>query len=419
MKNEKVAKAVGSVALAVSLLLGGTVMAGVQKNFNVSSLDQVSTIASELDADTTVFTNNDLKKFIRLDHNNGEPIYVSVDDDFTAVEKDYVKWSLDYVFGVVGEINDKYKYEIVSEQERLKKTDMGKTTIRFEESDAVFVNGLGMEDEANGLCERRIDKFSTFVNNPTYDTFVITYDRENNSNQDELGQRYTFLHELLHAFGFDDVHTTLAHSRGNDRFCGNTVMSNEIGSKTNCLTPNDYRCIIAAYAPRMNEKELLNFINDYKQKVKEYDESYYGAYSALCENKMGIESSLDTKKGYQANYQRQLTDEKGNVIIENISIEVGEGEFSLKIFDKNGVMLDSAKGKTVDCGSRLIFRNVELKKGLRPLTESNNFIESYINDFVFMKDAKTGKFIFYDLADNDGLYLKDVKQVESHLEKGE
>jgi hypothetical protein len=227
------------------------------------------------------------------------------------------------------------------------------------------------------------------------------------------------LHELLHAFGFDDVHTTLAHSNGNTKFCGNTVMNSKIGAKTSCLTPDDYRCIISAYAPRMNEKELVEFINKYKQKVAEYDESYYGAYSALCENKLGVVSDLDTSKDYSSTYQRKLTDEKGNVIIENILVEIKDGKYDLKIFDESGVLLDETSGKTIDCKNTFLLKDAELEKGLRPLTQDNRNINSYINDFVFMKDSKTGKYIFYDLAENDGLYMKDVLVSENSAEMGE
>lgn len=420
MKNKKIVREVSATVLAASILLGGAAtMIGVRNNMKVSSASQVSTIANELDADLTVLTNNDRNVVYRMEHNNGEPIYVSVDEDFNDVEKQHIKWSLDYVFGVVGEINDNYKYEIVSEQNRKSESDKGKTTIRFEEDKAFFTNGLGMSDRTEGLCSRGVDKISTYSDTPVYDTFLITYDRENNEKYDDLERRYTFLHELVHAFGFDDVHNTLAHSNGNTRFCGNTVMNSKIGTKTSCFTPDDYRCIISAYAPRMNEQELVSFIKEYKQKVKDYDESYYGAYSALCENKLDVVSDLDTTKDYAATYQRKLTDEKGNVIIENISIEIKDGKYDLKIFDKNGVLLDETSGITIDCKNTFLLKDAELEKGLRPLTQNNQYINSYINDFVFMKDSKTGKYIFYDLADNDGLYLKDVQEIEKNAEMGD
>jgi hypothetical protein len=169
----------------------------------------------------------------------------------------------------------------------------------------------------------------------------------------------------------------------------------------------------------MNNQKLISFIEEYKQKVKDYDESYYGAYSALCENKLGIVSDLDTTKDYSATYQRKLTDEKGNVIIENILIEIKDGKYDLKIFDEHGVLLDGTSGEIIDCKNTFLLKDAELEKGLRPLTQSNHNINSYINDFVFLKDSKTGKYIFYDLADNDGLYLKDVQTIENHMEIGE
>ena len=91
----------------------------------------------------------------------------------------------------------------------------------------------------------------------------------------------------------------------------------------------------------------------------------------------------------------------------------------MKIFDKNGVLLDETSGNTIDCKNTFLLKDAELEKGLRPLTQNNQYINSYINDFVFMKDSKTGKYIFYDLADNDGLYLKDVQEIEKNAEMGD
>jgi hypothetical protein len=104
MNVKKVRKAITISALTLSLILGGTTMVCIQKNHKVSSPKQVSTIASELNADMTVMTNNKENKVYRLDHNNGEPIYVSIDENFTSSEKNNITWSLDYVFDIVGEI---------------------------------------------------------------------------------------------------------------------------------------------------------------------------------------------------------------------------------------------------------------------------------------------------------------------------
>lgn len=64
---------------------------------------------------------------------------------------------------------------------------------------------------------RKKDKLSKLVNNPSFDNFVITYDRNERASASDDIQKYTFLHELLHAFGFDDVYNATAmHGYIND-----------------------------------------------------------------------------------------------------------------------------------------------------------------------------------------------------------
>lgn len=416
MTRTKVAKVIGTTALAITLVLGGATMVGVQKNLKVSNQTQISSIAQQLNADQTVMTNNKANRVYRLDHNNGEPIYVSVDANFTEAEQANIAWSLDYVFGLVGDINPNYHYEIVSEDQRINESRLGKTTIKYQEDNSNFSTSLGISNESYGSCRREFDNLSKLVNNPTYDNFIITYNREKNLSSSENMQKYTFLHELLHAFGFEDVYNATAMNSYINKFCGDTVMNDHIGSNTNMLTPSDYRNIISAYAPRMNDDELKEFINIYKQKTQEYDESYYKSYASICENKLNIISNLDTSKNYTAGFTKTLTTENGNQITEYITIKIKDGKYSLSIYDTNGVLLDNAKGDIMDCDNLFILSDVQLKKGLRPLTDLNNNINSYINDFVFMKDSKSNQFIFYNLSSNDAMRPQKVIESENTQE---
>lgn len=405
MKKHRVIKAVSAIALSVSLILGGTVFSLFHRTKDYSNQDQIETIAKTIDCDLTAVKNNDLNKVVRMKHNAGEPIYVSISNEHTDEERAYINWSLDYVFDIVGDINDKYYYEIVDANTLSEKSNKGKTTISYQVGEANYQTKFG-DDRANGIIVRENNKDSIFPEPSLRNTFKITYDREMHKNNSSQEIQYTFLHELLHAFGFDDVLTTTAHYSFIPKYCGNTVMNPTFGHKINCLTPNDYRCIISAYAPQMDDSKLTQFINEYKQKVSEYDETYYHSFSALCEYKNNITSTLDTSKPCSANYTRSLTLEDGSTIIEQIFVEVKDGKFYLAITDEHGNLLDQTLGDTVDCGNTLILKNVNLKKGLRPLTEQSNHT-SYINDFILMRNEQ-GKLIFYDLAANDELIMRET-----------
>ena len=51
----------------------------------------------------------------RKAHNFDKPIYVTISSQFSDKEQNMIKESLDYIFGLVGEINPNYRYEIVDE----------------------------------------------------------------------------------------------------------------------------------------------------------------------------------------------------------------------------------------------------------------------------------------------------------------
>ena len=104
---------------SIVALIGAITIAGftVGKNYeifkNYSTSDELSDYCESLECDTSYIlkANNEL---LRMKHNNGEPIYVYIDEDISDLEKKYIKQSLDKMFGIVGSINNKYHYEIVN-----------------------------------------------------------------------------------------------------------------------------------------------------------------------------------------------------------------------------------------------------------------------------------------------------------------
>lgn len=405
MKNHRVIKTIGAIALSVSLILGGTVFTLHNKTKDYSTQNQIETIASALDCDLTYMKNNNRNQVVRMKHNGSEPIYVSISTEHTEDERRYITQSLDYVFDIVSSINNNYHYKIVDESEIESHAKNGKTTISYHVGEANYTTLVG-DSRANGLISRDDQNVFSYLNKPVYHSHKITYDREMNKDRTEESKQYTFLHELLHAFGFDDVMNTTAHQSFIPIYCGHTVMNSNLGDNLNCLTPNDYRAIISAYAPQMNEKELLEFIENYKQKTKEYDESFYHSYAAICEYKTNTKSTLDTTKDYSVSYTRNLTDVDGTVIIEHIFIKVQNGKYEIVVTDENMNILEQTSGKTLASGNTLILKNAVMKKGLRPLTEKTNHT-TYINDFVLMQD-ENGKLLFYNLADNDIMPMKNT-----------
>ena len=97
-----------------------------------SNVQQIERIAEALEVDISVmkFLSQNNENINRLKHNNGEPIYVSFDEGYPEDYKKIAQDSLDYVFSVIGPINEFYKeYEIVSSNEASNLENNGKTVI--------------------------------------------------------------------------------------------------------------------------------------------------------------------------------------------------------------------------------------------------------------------------------------------------
>ena len=415
--NKKVYKTIGAVALALSIFWGGTVLFLTERTKDYSDQNQIDSISENIDCDLSYLKGPTAAKIVRMKHNNDEPIYVSISDKYSTEEKAYIQWSLDYIFGVVGSINSHYTYKIVDESERESHSKIGKTTIFYDVKEINYETKLG-NDRANGSITCEKDFLSKISGKPLYNSYSICYDREIHKNDSPEHKQYTFMHELLHAFGFGDVYNRTEQFSYTSKFHGNTVMNTTIGNKINCLTPNDYRALIAAYAPKMNSEQLVQFINEYVQKISDYDSFYYRTLSALCEYNLGTESDLDTSQNYILSHTFQVVDQEES-IVENLYITIRDGKYYLSIVDKNNNLIDSADGEIFDTGHSFVLKNVKLKKGLRPLFEGGNLSE-YINDFVLVK--KDGRIILYDISKNKEVSMsyeatKPAKSNESSFEQ--
>ena len=106
----------------------------------------------------------------RLKHNDGEPIYIQIDNRFSPEQKETIKNALDFIFGIVGDINNNYKYQI---------TASGKTFLKQDP--------YGYHSETNGGTSSKVYDLEGFEwnddswleqrrNTPVYDKPVNIYE---------------------------------------------------------------------------------------------------------------------------------------------------------------------------------------------------------------------------------------------------
>ena len=404
--KKKFLKSAAIIGLSLSTLLGSLTLATHQKYKQYSDVDQIYAIAEELGADTTSITSNSTKQPIRMEHNGGEPIYVSVSDDFSEKEREYIDWSLDYVFDAAESINPNYTYKVVDDIELEYQKLLGKTTISYEVGEGLKMIE-GSDKKSQGWILRNKSTLGSAFNKNLYKEHKIVYDREQHQESTENDKKYTFLHELLHAFGFDDVYVHLGHEDHIDRYCANTIMmSDDKAASLNCLTVNDYKNFIALLAPKMTDEKLGEFIEKQKQNVERYGQEFYKFYVALCETKTEMDSSLDDNKNYFLTATRTQVLEDGSQRKETHNVQIKDGKYKFAITDAEGYVVDQAEGDVVFVDGAYVLKDVELKDNWRPITDDFHYAGGYINDFVVMGDENQQ--YLYNYNENDQVKLNDA-----------
>ena len=157
-------------------------------NYNLyTNTTQMNKLLTDLNCNTKSMI-AETGSIIRLAHNNGGPIYVSFDDNVPENIRIASIKSLDYIFGLVGEINDYYYYKVV-EYDSYVSTKSNIHYVMYDES-----------------CSN-IKSASAYVKRTAYGEYYATNEvniNENLVNNSANYINYVLTHELLHVFGFED-----------------------------------------------------------------------------------------------------------------------------------------------------------------------------------------------------------------------
>ncbi len=376
-----------SVLMVVSMLFGG-----VATTYGVSEIiyssyaksSQMDDLVKELNCIDTY----KMSPGKRLQHNNGEPIYISFKENFTSEQKKEITRAIDYIFGIIGGINSNYKYEIVESVDDNKY--FNKTTIVFE------INELGkaMEQEVNGqlffdkqnrlpqITDRGIMGKSVRVG--LDDDFL-----HNPKNQERIFD--VALHELLHAFGIDDVYfiKTFKHISNTQINVGVTEMC------LNMISPNDYKLLASMYhKPFKTQEEKKKFIDKFNLFIEEYSQSYY---------KKHYETTLQKRKkelinnGFSDRIINKLLEvtplEDINITISSkyserskyLNIKVLDGKYFIEALDENEQLVSSCSGKAYYIDGVIYMQGVHLNSFVMGLDTTTDmalcykpFTENYI-----------------------------------------
>lgn len=226
---KKVATAMLYTALGLMIIPEATNAIKIQSQ-NYKTDSQIVEDAQYFNADMRVSnyfaSANFLTKtnFKRLAHNNDNPIYVAISNNFDNNEKLIINNVLDYYEDLFLNINSHYKFKVVSEVEAYLQSLTGKNVIYYQEKN-LKVNGLN-------------------VTKPNLLNFNFTKDstiKIEKDITDEVEEYYIFMHETAHAFGLGDVYTSSV--RHYDTFMYGSHFAQEV----KMLYPNDVAMLYAMY----------------------------------------------------------------------------------------------------------------------------------------------------------------------------
>lgn len=417
-------KAVTVFCILGALTFVGYAIKGAVDNKRYTSTTTITETLEELGVENVyLFQGNLTKNYRRLANNGNEPIYVAFSKEFENdnVLKDSAIKSLDYLFGIVGEINPSYKYKVVSYFEMEKQDLLGKSTIKFELGSLPSnINGenimnpdmqdIAYWDFVNTSNRIVIDKRSFYKSKDYYN--------EHYKNESKfLSNKTTNLltHELMHVFGFADVYEwdgpefimkIFKHVIGQDKI--NTTTShkdtfmdtgNVDSFKINELTTQDYATLCALYMQKLSpdkQKEeisrLSKMVEDYQtmllnKKIEYYqkedkkaledivglDMSEIGNYGTLDENVSGIEFSRKVR--HVTEYDEWFENDEYTY-----KLTLNGSKYCLAVCDKDGNIVDSCDGDVVKTDHFTVLERCSFK---------NWMPTSISEDYVLDKNSKT------------------------------
>ena len=356
---------------------------------NYTTQEDIISNAETLDCDMTYVRTYD-DDFLRMKHNNGDPIYVCFDKEYSEELKEQAKKSLDYIFGIVGKINNNYHYEIVDKFEFDLKINKTKIYYTFGEHVSTYEDHSSI---ANAHLESHTPNSNKNTDKPIMNYFELNLNKDyvnnNNSNDYNYSFEYTLNHELLHAFGLDDVYTTLINQT-TKKYYGNTYMLTSTEFKK--ITPNDLACLISLYADENCDMEKM------KAELLKYELKFYKEYANQCKEKFETEEDFVEES---FNFQTGVLIEKEDktMIGYDYKVTVEEGKYKFEIYDHySNELLDSYSGEAVSQNGTIILKNIELKHGMRPNGPYDYYEDGFVQDFIFL--SKNGKSYLYDFNSN-------------------
>lgn len=397
---------IASALLTITLAAGVTTSVVGYANVryaDFSSDSEIEQMAESLDCDLSYAQKID-GHYSVMKHNGDEPIYVSFDKNVTEQEIAVATEVLDYAFGIINKINSNYRYEIVDNETYERKSN--KTRIYIMEDPCEIVNNFGDEVEMSGLAHTKREKLSRIVEKSVTADHTIQFNRNSALGDMEIFRRI-LLHELSHNLGMGDVHTLLG-IQTTDKYYGHTFMNSTGNFNTlGMYSPNDLKMFVSLYMNDDSDRRAI------KKMLDEYEQFYYETYANFCKEKLRTNQNVELED-FCLTDKLHVTDMNGEVSEYIYDFIIVGDSYELVITNaQTNKVLDRATGGIVRVNGTIILKDVELKRGMRPLEDWLSYSGGYEQDLIIV--SALGKVGWYDLSTNDFRHYGEVLSLEKDM----
>jgi len=400
IKKIKKGLKLAALGLLISATITSTVGCRNVKFDDYASTSEIVSVMNELDGESDYLTKFG-NRFVQMEHNGDEPIYVCFDESLSEEEVESAKRSLDEIFGLVAKINKNYRYEIVNKKTYYSKTN--RTKIYYD----LGKHKVAKNSYADGFIFRKPSLISFLTNKRTYNDFRIYYDRE--QYVDECSRDYVFKHELFHAFGFEDVYE-IENGYLKDVLLNKSLINRLYGLQIQMLTPNDVKCLISLYQEKQETPEKEEeYLEEMKSFLENYEKEFYFNFAQKCKDKTKTNYEFD-KTYVKTTSPIVITIEDGTEFFYTYNVEVQGDNYYFSITNEKGKILDSCKGDVVWTNDVAVLKDITLKDGMRPGFEHYSYtkLEKSQQDLALIRQSEN-EVVLYDYLTNFQIYTETLR----------
>ncbi|MBE5741056.1 MAG: hypothetical protein E7351_00780 [Clostridiales bacterium] len=382
-KIKKDLKITATFIASLAIAVVGTVSYKNIQYADYAPTKQVEAVAQALDCDLR-YTAKVGGMYCRPKHNGDEPVYVYIDDAYTSVQRDKAIQALDYVFGIIGQINDKYRYQVVDKATYDKVGSKSKISFFTEQHEGAVAVIFPNIDIMSLVTSKIVENEGKIYLNPTQKSYSLYS---------------AFVHELGHWCGLADVYTKNVNSNAWDiqRYAGNTYMNSTC--KFSEFTPNDVKCFYSLLAEKgVDLSKAKAWVADYeKQYYYNETQRMFGKDEQnrtnetvgddfICEGELStaelLIQDLMRKYGYNGVTNSQILELRKNADILRYRVIVDGPNYSLQILDESDNVLDSASGEVLYVNGSAVLKDVELSHTLYPGVKESGDADYYKKGWI-------------------------------------